>query len=145
MSLAFRPAQYSDTWFITSTWLESFQGSREAGLILAEDWFAVMKPQILKLLAYPSVEVTVAYNPENDDLKSRDYGWIAHEKFADGPLILYLYVKKPARGIGLGKRLLKEVTDGPILYACKTKDGEEWLRRHNISARWTPRAARRRR
>lgn len=147
MSLAFRPAQSSDTWWVVSTWCDTFKAAPEAGLIQIGDWYDVMKAQVLKLLAFDSVSVLVATNPDNDDPKSRDYGWIATERAPDiaHPILLYAYVKEPVRRMGLGDRLIKEAgLDGKtIWYAARTRDGEHWLRGRD--AEWKPRAATRRR
>lgn len=115
-------------------------------MILADSWYDIMRPQVLRLLSFPTVQVVVAYNPENDDLKSRDYGWLAYERAddLDSPLLLYAYIKEPVRRMGLANRLLKEAgLHGSFRYACKTKDGERWLR--GTQGKWAPRAARRRR
>lgn len=124
MNLSFRPATRSDDdrTFVISHWSSSFKKSHSAGLIQAEDWASVMRPQIAKVLDRPGMRAIIAYEKDDPDFF---YGFIAgdNEDIIDTPVIAYVYVKENYRRSGIARALFKAFGVEPnqrFVYACRT-------------------------
>lgn len=143
-ALAIRPAIESDQVFIADSWCSSFRTAHAAGLILMDDWRAVMGRTIGRLLARPGVRTLVAAHPgaaEGADI----YGWIAVDTTEQPPLVLYAYVKGPYRRMGIATRLLEAAgldRGGRWEYACRTGVVATHGRTKIPRARWNPLRAR---
>ena len=101
-----RPMRDLDTAFIRRTWVDSSKASYE-GEYLGPLFYARKKAQVALTLADPSVTITVAHVPDDEDAI---LGWSARR----GDCLLYRYVRVEARRQGIGKAL---VGDGIKAYA----------------------------
>lgn len=154
MTVAIREADASDRRFVISSWLDSFRNSYNAGLIGMSDWWAVMHPQIEKVLDRAGVRTLVAYETREKDRVADLYGFITFDSTVKPTMVFYVYVKAPYRRAGY--RNGKRVGDGharilfaaagidplsPFDYACKTQDVAA-LSTKIPRARWQPLLAR---
>lgn len=137
MTLAFRRATDSDMTCVVGTFLDSTRSTFGAGLIQMDDWRDVMEPQARKLFARPGAEVLVAYMP-GEEPPYDVYGWLAHETGHPWPVVVYCYVMKSYRGLGVARRLFAEAgisPQGSFRHAT-------WLDRELAAkvprARWSP-------
>jgi GNAT superfamily N-acetyltransferase len=122
--ISFRRAEQRDRQFIVETWKDSFKTAYTAGLIAMDDWAAVMRPQIEKVLARPEIQVLVASNPEDDDPIADLMGWLAFEKLPEGPYVYFCYTKQPYRRQGIATALFRAAginPQKPFSYACSTR------------------------
>lgn len=121
MTITFRPAagrDSEDRTFIVSTWSSSWKGSNYAGIIDADDWSAIMRPQFEKHLERPDARAIIACE-RNDP--SYFYGWIAGDVVERTPVVWYVYVKEPYRRTGIARRLFAALGVDParrFIYAC---------------------------
>ena len=130
--IAFRPANLADESerrFIIDSWVSTYRDSYSAGIIHVRDWYAVMVPQVERILAEPDVTTTVAYlpdGPEGADL----VGFVVADVKDAVPLVYYICVKLHYRrgsriGIvpGIGRQLLDAIgvdVARPFNYVCET-------------------------
>jgi GNAT superfamily N-acetyltransferase len=124
MTIHHRPATStdSDREFMVSHWSSSYKKSHSAGLIQADDWAGIMRPQIAKILDRPGMRATIAY--DSDDPKFF-YGFIVGDTddIIDTPVIAYVYVKEPYRRQGIARGLFSAFGVEPnqrFVYACRT-------------------------
>ncbi|NUO54310.1 MAG: hypothetical protein HOV80_36155 [Polyangiaceae bacterium] len=120
VKLAFRPAggrDSADRDFIIATWSSSFKKSHSAGLIHADDWAAVMRPQLERILDRGRAVIACDKTDPN-----YFYGWIAGDTSESTPVIFYAYVKEPYRRTGIGRDLFAAFGVDPtkyFVYVCK--------------------------
>lgn len=120
MTIAHRAALPSDRQFIVSTWSSSFKKSHSAGIIQADDWAEIMRPQIEKALDRPDARAVVAYEKDDPDFF---YGFIAGDTSDDTPVVFYVYVKEAYRREGIASGLFAALGVDParrFVYVCKT-------------------------
>lgn len=120
MTIAHRPVTLDDHDFVVSTWSISYKRSHSAGIIQADDWAEVMRPQIVKVLARPGMRAILAYAKKDADYF---YGWIAGDTSQPVPLVAYVYVKEAYRRQGIARGLFDALgidPTRPFTYACKT-------------------------
>lgn len=121
MKLSFRPAAGSgtdDRQFIVSTWSSSWKGSNYAGVISAERWSTVMRPELDAHLERPDARVIIACD-RNDP--TYFYGWIAGDVVERPAVVWYVYVKEPYRRAGIARQLFHRLGVDPLerfIYAC---------------------------
>jgi hypothetical protein len=153
VTVAYRDMDSRDERFVVDSWAKSFRESDHAGLIQNADWFAIMIPQLEKLVRMKGVSVTVAYDPKTQ--RAADiYGWICTERLTTRgeavPLVFYVFVKNAYRMHGIARGLFRaagvDLADA-FVYACKTYVVEELersraLKRMAPSARYAPMAGR---
>jgi hypothetical protein len=92
-------------------------------MIAVEDWFAVMIPQVEKLLRRPGVRTIVVYETEVGPLADI-YGFITADADRPTPVVFYVFVKESYRGAGHVRALFREIGIDPgrrFFYACKTE------------------------
>lgn len=121
MSVAHRLAAIADHDFVVSTWSISYKKSHTAGIVQADDWAAIMRPQIVKILARPGMRAMLAHDEADPDYF---YGWIAGDTTNHSdPIVAYIYVKEPHRRQGIARGLFAALGVDPtksFTYACKT-------------------------
>lgn len=124
MNLSFRAAARddSDRQFVISHWSSSYKKSHSAGLIQADDWADIMRPQIAKVLDRPGMRAIIAYEKDDPDFF---YGFIAGDSddIIDAPVIAYVYVKENYRKSGIARALFRAFGVEPnqrFTYACRT-------------------------
>jgi GNAT superfamily N-acetyltransferase len=107
--LVIRDGEEDDRPYILSTWLNAFALSRTARMIDRPLYFVEQKKVIERLLTRSRVRVAV--NPE--DL-NHIFGYIVGEPpFESGiALVHYCYVKSDYRELGIGRRLIRSITEG---------------------------------
>jgi len=88
----YRDATANDHRFIIGTWLDNYKNAHYAGLIASEDWYAVMSPQLHKLLGRPGTRAIVAFEPP-----AFLYGFIVGDTSGSMPIVHYVYIKDPYR------------------------------------------------
>jgi hypothetical protein len=148
-ALAFRPAGEHDQKFIVDAWISSYRDAKTAGLIQVEDWYAVMIPQIEKVLCRPDVRAIVAVIPGVTDRVSDLVGFIVVDTEDNPALVYYVFVKEHYRRAGNGKlwsghgvaRALFAAAGvdpaKPFNYVCSTPMCRILERKIPMS-RWTP-------
>ena len=120
MTIAHRAATKADRDFMIATWSISYKRSHSAGLIQADDWAAVMRPQFEKILDRPGMRAILAYEQDSPDFF---YGWIAGDTTQTVPIVAYVYVKEAYRLGGIARGLFGAFGVDPtksFTYACKT-------------------------
>jgi GNAT superfamily N-acetyltransferase len=120
MTISHRPASTSDRDFVIATWSASYKKAHTAGIIQADDWADIMRPQIVKILDRPGMRTLIAF--ERDD-PTFLYGWIAGDTTTPDPVVAYLYVKQPYRLQGIARGLFAALGVDPrhrFTYGCKT-------------------------
>ena len=152
MTIAYRPADLSqapenaERRFIVDAWCRSYQFAHAAGMIAVEDWFAVMIPQVDKLLARPDVRTIVAHAPDDVDRIADLYGFITVDTAARPPIVFYVFVKEPYRRNGVARGLFGAAGVDPKLpfvYACTTGIVSKIVYSRKIPlAKWDPLVAR---
>lgn len=130
MTITFRPASPTgdDREFVVSTWSSSWKGSHYAGVICAEDWATIMRPQFAKHLDKSGTRTIIACE---DDDPNYFYGWIAGDPTERPPVVHYVYVKQPYRrhgykngvriGDGIARQLFAALGVDPtkrFVYTC---------------------------
>ena len=141
-----------DRAFVIATWASTYKSAHAAGLILADDWAAIMHDQLGKLLDRPNTRTVVAYEPGGFL-----YGWICGDLTGLLPIVHYVFVKAgfrtvkvaedrfsgPRHARGLFKALGVDPVQ-PYLYTCKTPAAAALERAGKIprSARFCPQAGR---
>lgn len=140
MRLAFRPAAAhasEDRKFILATWSSSYKKSHSAGLITADDWADIMRPQFEKHLNRIDARALIAYDRNDPDFF---YGWIAGDTSESTPVIYYTYVKEAYRRSGIARALFKAFgvdPSGYFVYVCGTPDAIQ-MQRKIPRARFNP-------
>jgi hypothetical protein len=136
-ALAFRRATDDDMHFVVTSFLDSTRATFTAGLIQMDDWWDTMLPQARKLFTRPGSSVVVAYKP-GEDPPFDIYGWLATEGGHPWPVVVYTFVKKNFRKMGIARRLFAEAginPAGPFRHAT-------WMERELAAkvprARWSP-------
>lgn len=117
-----------DRQFIIATWSSTYKNAHTAGLILAEDWAAIMHDQLGKLLERPNTRTIIACEPGGFL-----YGWICGDTSGLIPVVHYVYVKAGYRSMKVSedsfsgprhaRGLFRELgidPNQPYLYSCKT-------------------------
>ena len=92
-----RPAGEADTNFILSSWTRAY-----AGLNREQPKWAVFKLQTQIIKGAMEMGSVWVATPEGDD--DTIAGWICHV----GVVAQFMYVKKPFRGFGVGKKLIEK-------------------------------------
>jgi hypothetical protein len=164
MKLSYRPAEgESDFRFVVETWLDTYRDAHAAGLIQWDDWFTVMRPQLIKVLSRPGVETFVAAWVGEEPGLADLAGWISVERGysipltrssgsrhrremveCPEPLVHFVYVKAGYRRGGVARGLFRAAgVDplGPFRYTCKTGLVTELASRIPYS-KWCPLIAR---
>lgn len=155
MTLTFRAAELGtaaepepDRLFVVDSWVASFRDAFTAGLIQVEDWYAVMIPQINKVLDKPDVRTVVASMPGVDRVADL-LGFVVAEPEGPVPLVYYVFVKEHYRrggrgriwgGPGVGRGLFGAIgvdPARPFNYVCSTPMCRT-LERKIPMARWRP-------
>ncbi len=140
MTLAYRPADERDLHFIGNAWAGTFAKADTAGAIQAEDWYAVMIPQIAKMRARPDVRTTVAYETTDLERVADIYGFIVADVTEHPALVYYVFVKTHCRRSGVARGLFEAIGIDPRLpfnFVCSTPWVSK-LQRKIPLARWTP-------
>lgn len=137
-----------DRHFIVDAWVRSYRGAFTAGMIQAEDWFAVMIPQVDKVLAKPDVAATVAYVPGVDRIADL-VGFIVADPVDVPPLVYYVFTKEHYRragrgrlwgGPGIARGLFEAIgvnPSQPFNFVCSTPMCRQLARKIPL-ARWQP-------
>lgn len=136
-----RPFEPDDRNFIVNSWVASYRDSDTAGMIQVDDWYAVMIPQVNKVLAKPDVETIVACGQSDT---SHLYGFICFDRADNPPLVYYVFVKSAYRRNGIAKGLFDAAgirPDSVFHYVCSTPWASR-LERKMPLARWMPRRGR---
>ena len=155
-AVAFRPADLGtaeaptpERRFVIDGWVGSYRDAYTAGLVQVEDWYAVMIPQINKVLAKAELRVTVAHTPGAAGSGVDLLGFIAADPADDPPLVYYVLVKEHYRrggrgrlwpGVGIGRGLFFAMgidPERPFNYVCSTPACRQ-LERKIPMARWRP-------
>ena len=99
MTVAFRPMIADDRDFVRSGWSSSYRTSLYAGLILMEDYAAIMHFTIDRIFDRPSTTIIVAHEPGEVDYEGRPflYGFIAIRTDLPQPYVYYVFVKNAYR------------------------------------------------
>ncbi len=131
-----RPIRESDYGFVVGHWLESLHA--ESPVHRAVRW-ATMKAEVRGQIRHAADTdlVLVATDRDDDD---RLPGFIAVRPGPTGSTLLYGYVRRRLRGLGIGLALLDEAEAlaPPVrYYMVRTKDGDSWASRR----RWELMAA----
>lgn len=161
--LKYRVADGPDFRFVLESWLDSYKLAHAAGLVAVEEWNAVMRPQLQRILSRPGCRTYVAYNPAETESGSDLYGWAAVERgfqvpvrnringlwqtsleTSEDPLIHYVFTKQAYRKLGIAKGLLKAAgvnLGEPFFYSCKTPVVSR-LEQNLAQGKWNPLLAR---
>lgn len=118
MKLSFRPALAADRPFVVSTWSSSFKKSHSAGIIHTDDWAALMRPQLEKVLDRDEARTLIACDKDDANYF---YGWIAGDTSESTPVVFYVYVKEPYRRSGIARQLFAALGVDPsryFVYVC---------------------------
>lgn len=146
MTLAIRPAVPEDRRFLVDAWARSFQFAHSAGMIAVENWFAVMIPEIERVLDRPDAQTFVAFEPSDDTRLADIYGFIVFDPVTTPPTVFYVYVKEPYRRSGIARRLFTAAAvdpEKPFVYSCTTPIVSRLYHARKIPmARWNPLVAR---
>lgn len=95
----------TDINFILSTWLKSYRASEHARAIPQEIYYPFHQDLVTQILTHKSTAVTVLCDPKDED---QILGYAVYN--FKMPLIHFIYIKFPFRGLGLGGYLFKGVT-----------------------------------
>lgn len=155
-AIAYRPADLgtaaaptSERRFVVDGWVGSYRDAYTAGMIQAEDWYAVMIPQVNKVIDKPEVRVVVAYTPGAAGTGVDLLGFIAADPADEPPLVYYVLVKEHYRragrgrlwpGVGIARGLFGAIgvdPARPLNYVCSTPACRQ-LERKIPMARWRP-------
>lgn len=140
MKLAFRASAAGgteDRRFIVSTWSSSYKKSHSAGVIHADDWADIMRPQFERHLNRLDARAVIAYDKDDPEFF---YGWIAGDTSESTPVVFYVYVKEAYRRSGIARALFKSFGVDPMqyfVYVCGTPDAIQ-LQRKIPRARFNP-------
>lgn len=102
----YRPADLaieSELRFIRDSWVSSYRNAKTAGVIQVEDWYAVMIPQVTKILSKPDVRTVVAVVPGVTDHIADLLGFITADTEERPALVYYVFVKEHYRRGGAGR------------------------------------------
>jgi hypothetical protein len=153
--VTYRLAELVDHRFVVDAWCGSYRDAYTAGLIQVDDWYAIMIPQLEKVLARPDVRVVVASLPGAADGVADLLGFIVADTVEQPALIYYVFTKEHYRcaggGEGQGRRKLWDgpgVARGlfaaigvdparPFNYVCSTPSCRILARKIPM-ARWKP-------
>jgi hypothetical protein len=159
--LEYRQAVETDLRFVVGSWVDSYRTAHAAGLISMDDWKAVMKPQVVKVLLRPGIEVIVAFKP-GEQAPSDIYGWVCIERNVFAPtkgledgrrvestvlipvVVHYIFVKFLYRRSSIASGLLRAARRDPtkpMVYTCKTGVVKQIADRHRPSSdswSWMP-------
>jgi hypothetical protein len=130
--------------FICDSWVASYRDADTSGIIQVGDWYPVMIPQVIKILAKEDVRATVAYETSNPDRGSQAYGFIVADTVAAPALVYYVFVKSACRRGGVARGLFAAIGIDPTQrfnYVCSTPMAG-LLRRKVPMAKWTPKLGR---
>lgn len=162
--IQYRPADGPDDFrFVVETWLDSYRDAHAAGLIQWDDWRAVVRPQLIKVLARRGVETFVAAWEGEEPGLADLAGWVSVERgyqvpvtrssgrrhqrelvTSPDPLVHYVYVKAGYRRSGIARGLFRAAGVDPLApfrYTCKTGIVTELAAKVPL-ARWSPLIAR---
>ena len=130
--IAFRRADLEDDSerkFIVDSWVSSYRDSYSAGIIHVRDWYAVMIPQVDRILSQPDVTTTVAYLPDGPE-GTNLIDFMVADVVDTTPLVYYVFVKQHYRrgrqlgfDPGIGRQLLNAIgvdASQPFNYVCET-------------------------
>jgi hypothetical protein len=120
MTILHRAALDADRQFIVSAWSASYKKAHTAGIIQAEDWAGIMRPQIEKVLDRPDARAIVAYDKTDPDFL---FGFIAGDTSEATPVVFYVYAKEAYRRTGIARGLFAALGVDPrerFVYPCKT-------------------------
>lgn len=107
--ISFRPWLPRDRRFCVESWLDSFRDAYTGGLIAMENWDAVMRPEVERMLDRASV--IVAHEDSDPDPIADLLGFIAFDVGSFRlPFVYYVYTKQHFRRAG--RRGGKRVGDG---------------------------------
>ncbi len=126
----------SELSFVFDSWARSFKKSKWAGCVRNCDYDATSRGTIGEIIDR-GARVTVAVEEMADGTRNI-VGYSVSEPAQK--VLHYLYVKRALRGLGIGKRLLNDVTASPVnwRYTHKTYACDRFLRR----MQWDPTPAR---
>ena len=154
-SIAFRPAELGtpdnpglDARFVVDAWVATYRNAKTAGMIAVEDWYAVMIPQVWKVLRRPDVQTIVAAIDGAVDRVADLIGFITVDADDDPPLVYYVFIKEHYRrggrriwpGPGAARQLFEAAGVDPMKpfnYVCSTPMCRI-LERKIPMARWMP-------
>jgi GNAT superfamily N-acetyltransferase len=106
LPVVFRESKPEDRAFIYSSWLRSYRDSEFARSLSTDIYFHGHRQVLERIL--DRATTIVACDPEDPD---HIYGWLCHE-MGYPPILHYVYVKHPYRGMGLGKQLFAAFDQG---------------------------------
>lgn len=121
--IAHRPIEPHDRRFVVDAWARSFQNADTAGMISPARWFAVIIPEIERILDARDTETFVAYEPNDKDRLADLYGFIVMDRSAPPPIVYYCYTKSVYRRAGIARGLFDAAGIDPgrlFLYTCTT-------------------------
>ncbi|HZJ68274.1 MAG TPA: hypothetical protein VFD36_32455 [Kofleriaceae bacterium] len=104
--VAFRPAdldQPAERHLIVDAWCGSYRDAFTAGLIQVEDWYAIMIPQLSKVLDKPDVRTMVAVSSGATDRVADVLGFMVADTAEAPPLVYYVFTKEHYRRAGRGR------------------------------------------
>ena len=107
-----RPAMDGDFNFVYSSWLKSYRQSEATKPFSDEIYFEGQRKLITQILMHSKVVVAVSV-----DDPSHIYGWVCFEPHSPFPVLHYVYVKHVYRTFGVGRMLLGEMLEGPVVYS----------------------------
>jgi len=111
--VSIRPAQPDDIPFIYSVWLRSYRHDSPITRYIKQETFFKEHQRLLdRLMLRQSVKVTICCSESDPALI---FGFMAYET---PNIIHFIYVKKPFRGEGFAKLLIK--SQGIVLEQCQT-------------------------
>lgn len=107
-----RLANADDLDFIVHSFLFSYWGAPAVRGMTRDDYFGVMRPRLKTALGHSRTIVTVACATDEPDVIA---GWAA----TNGNTILWVYVKKAMRGMGIASSLVRHAA--PTSYALQSQ------------------------
>jgi len=155
-AIVYRPAELGthdepgpDRRFVVDAWVSTYRDAFTAGMIQVEDWYAIMIPQIAKVLTKPDVRTVVATVAGATDRIADLTGFIVADTDEDPPLVYYVFAKEHYRrggrgrlwgGPGIARGLFEAIgvdPARPFNYVCSTPMCRT-LERKIPLARWRP-------
>lgn len=103
-----------DIAFILDTWMKSYRLSHFAKWMHDATYYTQHQNIVRACLTAPTNTTIVVCDPEDEDMI---LGYCCHA--ANDPIVYYIYIKRPFRGLGLGSHLLNyarsELPERPVV------------------------------
>ena len=91
--------------FVVDAWCRSYQPSDTAGIIGGERWFAVMIPELERIIDRHESRTLLAVSPDADPGIADVHGFMVHEVGSSVPIVHFVYVKEAYRRCGIARAL----------------------------------------